>query len=306
MESSSEQKWFGSLSKDEQIRLAPSYISVLQQQLAQAEIRFRRAMDCLDYFDQILGRIKNASRVCRNCLQLSKKEEIWKCLGCGAWGCVKCNTSTKKVIPCWFCNLNACERCDPSVLQEIPEEETRICFGCVIVTDIINICNSTMTKLQWGEITRSKAVVTYLITGHNEEDELLTKKYVKEILTTYLNQQDYGWFCLDEGDKGGGIEDFPDVFEDNTFLLIPFYQESPWSKALIKEIADRFALVPDRELFMAELWDTLSLGHNLERITLTVEEFLEPFLVTDHQIITDQKWAEVGASHPEFFEKIFD
>lgn len=330
--------WLASLSDSERLRYADAYISVLQTQLAQAEIRHRRLLRSLGYYDpschlnsdygrEVL-RKRDRYRTCRNCLQTSLKNEVFICDACHQWGCVKCNTELKRIERCMGCYQHVCEKCDASVLDdEIDdrEDEEWRCVGCHEAASVFRKCKKRMSKFRYGRITRSQAVVSWVVGGFpldDPENEFRTQDHllmIERVLQETLDKEKWHIFiggCVDNGEAHEEILNFFPRKEDDPkpstvprgeyccIVLVPRYEYSRKSVTLVTEIAKKVTREGYEGPVSKKIYEYLAKPLVLSRTTLTVSEVLK-FLVEEEYVYQDTVDAAFG-ENSEFLQMTFD
>lgn len=305
--------WFSSLSIEDQQRLALPYIQLLQQQLAQGNIRFQRLQQSLDQFDdplpyhecpQISKYVcvqRLNKKVCRNCFQTSPKEKVWRCRSCSVWGCIKCNRDSKKVVRCDGCKYSICERCDDTVLRKDSEQDWK-CIGCHVSDKIIAECERRTDQLRKGKITRRQAMFLWSKSALSQKSE--------DLVYRILGNKLQAWTICAVGIDDEYCEDFPDLDdleEFFPFLLCPNYSISLKTTEFIKEIVNK--IVPEH---LGDYWRNDFITHLddnpncIGRFTYYANDLL--ILICENGFGGDfeEKFDLVTETEPEFFQRTFE
>lgn len=308
--------WFSLLSIEDQNRLAPSYILLLKQQLAQAEVRHERLMTSLRHYDPephpdsisgkmvIAGRYKY--RTCRNCLQTSLVDEVWSCDGCLQWGCIKCNRSDKKVIQCEDCHSCVCEKCDAGIL----DEDLSCCVGCTETSSILRECARRLKQLKKGEITRSQATIKWIVGGYPlndpEKDGISQNHWIlvdrslcqKRVVTD-------SWRIFLQGDEDADEKLF-EVPEDGcVMVLVPRYHCSPRFVPLVNQLIRKFVPGERFSEYLEVIFNDFR-GPYQSRFDITTLEVIRTFINSGDEHITEEKLTRVTQEDPEFLQRIFE
>lgn len=326
--------WLASLSDSERLLYADAYILALQTQLAQAEVRHRRLLKSLGHYDpedhpdsingrKILAK-RDRYRTCRNCLQTSLKKDVFTCFICHQWGCVKCNTDLKRIEQCMGCYQHICEKCDASVLDDEIDEEVWRCVGCLEARLVVKECKNRMSKLKKGLISRSQAIVSWIVGGFpldNPENYFRTQDHlllIDRVLQTTLEEK-WDVFlggCVDEGEADEEILNFFPRKEDDPkpstvprgeyccIVLVPKYRYSPKTIVLVEEIANKVTRKGYEKVFTNKIYGYLAKLLVSSRTTLTVSEVLK-YLV-DEEYIYQGTVDDIFGKNPEYLQRVFD
>lgn len=322
--------YFSTLTSDEQHRLAPAYILLLKQQLAQAEIRHQKLLKALNRFDPEGGvygypnlhefnKKMNKLTTCRNCFIVSPKDKVYFCCWCDQAGCEKCNSETKKVVKCSRCENNVCEKCDAGILfyhdEIMPYTKSGKnvivkryeCSVCSEVEKISQELETRLEKLQKGEITRSQAVLTWVIGGPpitNPKEPTFSQCMVYNTLDHEIHES---WAIFEPGHEDETYQDFPDSLS-YSFIFLPKYSVSPKSRHLVTTII--FLFFDDDEdqqiLYAQRIYEMLDFEGQLSRKSLTAGDIISIFLETEDPNFGQEKVRLIREKNPGFWERVFD
>jgi len=298
------QTWFASLSQDEQHRLAPSYIAILQEQLANAHIIQKRLLSALDHFDPSYkdpqrGRSGGSrlKKTCRNCFKLSDASDVYKCNGCyNNWGCIECNTDNKLVIKCPSCHQHVCEECDIHV-KLFRKESNWKCSACHYSALIVEECDQKIAKLHEGTITRNQAIVVW-------KAPQMLGNMVSALIYHILSKKfrDSSHWMVFSGASDVELEaNFPEAEDDDAIVICPLYEQSPHTRNLVTEIVNKVFSEKDHNRYTEYIWEHLFDSFIIARTTYKVQDVLEPFL--DNDDITEEEWASIDT---ELLNKVFN
>lgn len=300
--------FFSTLPPDQQLRLFPAYLLVLQQQLSKAHIQHNRLLEALNVFDPInkyykLPRYENlhSKRTCRNCFMVVEDGHIFQCQGCLQFGCIVCNGPERRVRKCETCLVSLCERCDAAVLFE----ECSVCFEI----ESINTEIENRAKLLENGGTRAQSSIKWMI---NQQRPLRTPVYssYERILNREVYERKHpGWqivFCDNYGDSS---KDFPDE-SDHSFIVMPKYQTCPKSTRLVYVIS---VLMFDGDLEQSErcssrLFNVLDnyKGVYSFRTTVKAGEVIAMMMDAEIEGFTKENIDKVLEKIPDVWDKIFE
>lgn len=319
--------WFSTLSKEQQIRYAPSYISLLQEQLAQGNLKYQKLWSQIAIFEKVNrdGQIRYyRQKVCRNCLEISSETEVFECGMCGTQGCHRCNTERKRILQCIHCNLFFCEKCDGGFFI-FPDGRYYATFPRS--NAIFDAIKEKTEKLTKSEITRKEAIILWSIKDVPGLEKLPffqkhSSKCVSHILDSSI--QFLEWCCcsFDEVELLKDFSELGGATKKKSYMLIPRHHVSPNYITLVDDIYNLFSGCDDNtsledtsseeysktvEIY-SSLHQRLYTKSNSFRTTLTVGELLEPYFSEDppSTFFTKERREEIAKEYPGFFERVFD
>lgn len=256
--------WFSTLSEEQQIRYAPTYISIILQQLSQAEDRYKRLEQCCLELEELHLTSRGGLRACRKCLDTSEASEVRQCglVECAVWGCSKCNfirgdsltETTEKgsshgVFTCGGCDQSFCERCDSNILRLTEEFDSYACFACNATENIISKIEENQFKLGDYEVTRKEAIIKWSLPKYAKSIGLEISETksrwiaVNNTLQESIKASYPEWVAAHYGANLILETDFPENLseqEEVTFIIFPAYYLSMDSCSLVDDLAEKF------------------------------------------------------------------
>lgn len=307
--------WFSTLSEEQQIRYAPTYISIILQQLAQAEDRYKRLEQCCLELEELqtLQGSRGGLRACRKCLDTSEASEVrqYSLVECAVWGCSKCNfirgdssngtaekLSSRGVFTCGGCDQSFCERCDNGILKLSEEFDSYACFACNATENIISLIQENQWKLGDYEATRNEAIIKWSLSKYAKSAGLeISETKSRWIAVNHVLQESIKagypeWVAAHYTRANRILEtDFPELLseqEEVTFIIFPEYYLSMDSCSLVDDLAEKFL----SEVFEKFLLGSKT-GKKFERIKeKLLDEVIWPSLKSPNSVLRNSLTVE--------------
>ncbi len=267
------------------------YITLLERfekLLADAKNREKMLLKAVSYYDGV--RKDYADSCCRGCFRLFRFD-VKRCHVCPKWEwkCQLC-APEEQILTCGGCKRNICQRCDPTALPP-SKEGTWTCLGCKCVESIKKECAEKLELLKAGKITRSEAIITWMLGVAPNHDDV--------VLFIYETLKLDDWFVF-VGDQDCEIEtDFPEAEDQYDLVITPAYSVSPKSIELAKLVAQKF--FPDNPSWNIMLDNMSNESYEMGRKTYSVKELVRLWVDCG-----DMSKEEYEAADPEFLARIFD